>query len=192
MAKDEPNGAARSRAGHPVLTASRPELLRDGTDTEFRQLVHNLLAFSAKLQEVRGAFGAYLGLSGIQYTILISVAHLDGEHGVGVKRVAAHLNLSGAFVTIETNKLAQMGLLAKRGNPHDRRRVLLTVTDAGLAALAKLAPIQRPVNDALFAELSVDDFDRLLALSSRLLIGAQEAASLVAHLTASEERRMRS
>lgn len=174
----------------PELTVSRADLLRAGSDHDFRTLVHNLLAFSAKLQEVRAAFGAYLGLSGIQYTVLITIAHLQDEHGVGVKRTAMHLSLSGAFVTVETNKLAAMGLLRKRPNPRDRRRVLLTVTDKGHAVLRQLAPIQRQVNDTLFAGLGTEDFDRLLALSGPLLGNAREAASLVAHLTTSEQRRV--
>ena len=61
------------------LTVSRTELLRDGSDAQFRELVHTLLAFSARLESVRQEFGSHIGLSGVQYTILVSIAHLQGE-----------------------------------------------------------------------------------------------------------------
>ena len=122
----EGKGAAVQPAAH-ALTVSRPALLEGGDDAMFRQLVHNLLAFSARLESIRAQFGAYLGLTGVQYTILISVNHLQDDQGVGVKALADHLGLSGAFVTIETGKLIKADLLRKRANPEDRRRVILEV-----------------------------------------------------------------
>src|SRR5690242_18239293 len=87
------------------LTVSRPELLPGGTDAEFRVLVHGLLAFSSRLESVRAGLARCIGLTPIQYTILISVAHLETSGGVSVKQLAGHLQLSGAFITIETGKL---------------------------------------------------------------------------------------
>ncbi len=167
-------------------------MLRNGSDDDFRQLVHNLLAYSAKLQGIRNAFGAYLGLTGVQYTILIAVAHLKGEEGaesVGIKQVADHLSLSGAFVTNETKKLEKAGLLTKGVNPTDRRRVRLTVTDACNDLLFELAPGQRKINDVLFKNLSASDFNRLMALSDDLLEGAEQAFLLAEHLSAIAPRR---
>ncbi|MEQ8346540.1 MAG: MarR family winged helix-turn-helix transcriptional regulator [Sneathiellaceae bacterium] len=161
------------------LTIGRPELLDDDGDARFRQLVHRLLAFAGRLEAVRTGLGRMIGLSGIQYTILICIAHLQGEEGVGVKRIADHLGLSGAFVTIEAGKLAAEGLVEKRPNPRDRRRVLLTVTAAARARLDALAPRQRPVNDALFASLSRADFDRLGRIAGHLVADADHALALV-------------
>jgi DNA-binding MarR family transcriptional regulator len=166
------------------LTVSRRELLRKGSDSDFRQLVHSLLAFSAKLQGIRNAFGSYLGLTGVQYTILIAIAHMQGDKGVGIKQVADHLSFSGAFVTNETKKLEKSGLVNKSVNLSDRRRVRLTVTDACNELLVELAPVQRKTNDSLFKNLSASDFERLLALSRGLLDGAEEASSLIQHLSA--------
>jgi len=83
------------------LTVSRAGLLVNGGDSEFRALVHAMLAFSARLQGVREGFAALVGLTGIQYTILISIRHLQNETEVTVGSVADHLHLSGAFITIE-------------------------------------------------------------------------------------------
>src|SRR5712671_3626088 len=122
------NAARKSNRKAPPLTVSRSELMIDGSDREFRSFVHGMLAFSARLEAVRSGFAAIIGLTGIQYTILISVNHLEQRGGVNIQRgevsvgmIAGHLHVSGAFVTIETGKLLKAGLLTKRPDPKDRR-----------------------------------------------------------------------
>ena len=166
-----------------IRTTSKAELLASDGDRKFRQMVHDLLAFSARLEDVRSRFGAYIGLSGIQYTVLISVGHHAGTDGVGIKAIADHLALSGAFVTLETNKLVKLGLLKKRSNPVDRRRVLLTVTSRGRASLQELAPVQREINDALFDSLDTDAFAQLAKMAGELKADADRALLLIDYLT---------
>ena len=96
-----------------VLTVSHSEFLDDGDDLAFRKMVHNALAFSARLEAVRDGFARLIGISGVQYTILISIYHMQYDENVSVSRVADHLHLSGAFVTNEIGKLVRLGLLAK-------------------------------------------------------------------------------
>src|SRR5437763_16465362 len=78
----------------PPMTISRPELQIDGSDREFRALVHGMLAFSARLEAVRSGFAGLVGLTGIQYTILISVGHLLNHGEVCVSMIAGHLHVS--------------------------------------------------------------------------------------------------
>ncbi len=168
------------------LTVSRPDLIVGGSDGEFRSLVHNLLAFSARLEAVRARFGALVGLSGIQYTVLISIAHHQGDEGVGVKAISGHLSLSGAFATIEIGKLVKLELVRKRVNPDDRRRVLLSVTEKGRNLLAGLTPIQQDVNDLLFEPLDKASFKQLLQLSRDLVTSADKAAAYADYLSEAE------
>lgn len=181
IAAERPDATRRGRGTRP-LTVSRTALLADGDDSAFRHLVHDLLAFSARLEAVRDRFGSYLGLTGIQYTILVSVRHLQGEDGVGIKAIADHLGLSGAFVTIETGKLIRQGLLTKRPNPADRRRVLLQVSLQGDGQLAALAPMQREINDTIFAALDAEGFARLAHQAADLRKGADRALALADYL----------
>jgi DNA-binding MarR family transcriptional regulator len=172
------------------LTVSRPDLLIDGTDSEFRQLVHRLLAFSARLETCRSGFGALLELTGVQYTTLISIAHLEGDHlngegGVGVKTVADHLGLSGSFLTIVSGQLAKRGLVEKNTNPQDRRRVHLRVTQKGRELLEGLAPIQRDVNDLLFQPLDSKRFRALNEIFGDLIKAADEATALIGYYSQS-------
>jgi DNA-binding MarR family transcriptional regulator len=187
------NGRRAVKSGAPAkgadartpLTVSRNDLLTDGADSEFRQLVHRLLAFSARLETCRSGFGALLDLTGVQYTALISIAHLEGDDGVGVKTVADHLGLSGSFLTIVTGQLAKRGLVEKSTNPQDRRRVHLRVTDKGRELLEGLAPIQRDVNDLLFQPLDAKRFRALNDIFADLIQAADEATALIGYYSQS-------
>ncbi|WP_051334300.1 MarR family winged helix-turn-helix transcriptional regulator [Bradyrhizobium sp. Ai1a-2] len=152
----------------------------DGSDRAFRQFIHDALAFFARLQTVRSQLGAVIGLSGTQYTVLIAVAHLsDKARKIGVNQVAEHLHFSGAFVTIEINKLVARGLIHKHVDSEDRRRVILAVSLKGRTLLAELAAVQRPVNDMLFRGLSATDFRKMRKLMSGMVDAADEAARLI-------------
>jgi DNA-binding MarR family transcriptional regulator len=174
--------AIKAKLPAPALTTSRKALLVDGSDHAFRQLVHTLLAFLARHETVREGHAAAIGLAGIEYTVLISVKYLAAEDHVSVRELAAHLHLSGAFITTVSNKLQQMGLLDKLVDPADRRRLRLTVTQAGDALLASLNPTQRQVNDVQFDCLSADEFHQLLGSVERLVESSERAIALQRYL----------
>src|SRR5260370_36559076 len=93
-------------------TISRSQLMVAGSDRTFRQFVHDLLAFSARLQTVRDRLGEVIGLSGTQYTVMIAIAHLIGAGGkVGINQDAEHRHFSRALMTHKVNNLLPRGLL---------------------------------------------------------------------------------
>jgi DNA-binding MarR family transcriptional regulator len=163
---------------------TRRALLVSDSDDEFRHFVHGLLAFSERLMAVRQGFGQAIGLSGVEYTVLVSIAHLVERGRVSVNSVAAHLHLSGAFVTIVTNHLVQKGLIRKSRDTVDRRRAVLTTTPKGRGLLAELAPLQRQVNDALFEPLTKEHFRELAALVDPLVDAADRGLALLEYLRA--------
>lgn len=163
------------------LTVNRPELLVDGTDDQFREMVHNALAFSVRLQAIRDGYARYIDLSGVQYTILISIGHLQGDRDIGVSEIAEHLSLSGTFVTTETRKLVSQGLLTKETSKADRRRVCLKLTDKSWELLEKLSEIQSDINDAHFAPLTARDFLRFSTLMKELSDSTDRALLILEH-----------
>jgi DNA-binding MarR family transcriptional regulator len=151
------------------LSVSSEALLVDGSDIEFRELVHDMLAFGSIVQDVRNRLGALIGLSGAQYTITMAIARLSDRFiNFGVNELARHLHLSGAFVTIEVNNLVHEGLVSKVSNPVDRRRVLLSLTAAGQTKLNLLGQVQQPANDSLFGNLSPTEFLALRKIMGKL------------------------
>lgn len=161
------------------LTVSRPELLSAGSDADFRKLVHGLLAFATRLESVRAGFARIIGLSPIQYTIMISVAHLESDGDISVNMLAEHLQLSGAFITIETTKLVKLGLLTKHPDRRDRRRVSLKTTAKARSLVKSLAPVQTPVNDLLFEFLDASAFRELLDILDPMIACADRALNLL-------------
>jgi MarR family transcriptional regulator, organic hydroperoxide resistance regulator len=189
----QPRGGARGRpataakAGVP-LTTSRPELLPGGRDRQFRHLVHALFGFAAHHERIRTGHGRAIGLAGIEYTVLIAIAHLAQDGDVNVKTVADHLYLSGAFITSVTRRLLQLGMIHKRIDTGDRRRVTLTISNKGRAALERLAPIQRQVNDVEFGCLSQQEFELLTGIVDRLIESGARAVALQSYLLAELQR----
>jgi len=176
---------ARPKGRSPAhLTVTRPELLAKGNDDEFRKLVHDSLAFAARLVAIRDGYGSIMGITGPQYTILISIAHLNRQGDVSVSLVAEHLHLSGSFVTNEIGKLIQLGLVEKTQDENDRRRVMLSVSPKGWEQFKELAKIQSRVNDVHFGCLSREDFVTLQRIMSGLVDCTDQALMLLRYLTA--------
>ena len=175
--------ATAARVGRQAaLTVSRPDLLVNGSDQHFRRLVHSLFAFFARHSAIREGHGAFIDLAGIEYTILISIRHLSADHHVGVRDVAEHLHMSGAFTTTITNKLLEKGLIKKDVDVDDRRRLRLTVTRRGENLLNQLAPVQRQVNDLQFGCLSAKEFAQLLDMIERLVDSSDGAVAMQRYL----------
>lgn len=167
---------ARARKKHPPLTVSRPPLLVRGSDAQFRQLIHDLIAYGHRLDACRDAFAAVVGISGVQYEILMLVSRTDG---LSVGEVAARLHRSGAFITIEANKLVQRGLLDKASDPADGRKVLLKMNAKSEQLVERLSPYQRKINDVLFECLDARRFTQLRGLASDLVACGDRAVAML-------------
>ena len=171
------------------VTISRPELLEDGDDAAFRQMIHDALGFSTRLLEIRNRLGEVIGLTGPAFSILIAIEHLSKEADVGISQVSDHLHQSGAFVTLEVAKLVKAGLVDKFANPEDGRRVIVKVTDKARDLLNELAETQRPVNDAIFAGLDASQFRAFAEIAAKLVSGTEESLALLRYKA--EQRRNR-
>jgi DNA-binding MarR family transcriptional regulator len=169
---------ARAKKRMP-LTVSRPALLAGGSDDAFRGLIHDLIAYGHRLDACRDAFAALAGVSGVQYEILMLVSRAEG---LAVGEVAARLHRSGAFITIEANRMVERGILAKAADPADGRRVLLHSTPKSHELLKRLAPFQVRVNDVLFERLDAKRFRELRRLAQDLLAAGDRAVAMLEYL----------
>src|ERR671926_1057517 len=143
MARPRRRRAAPAFNAAPPATVSRAALLVEGSDAEFRGLIHDLFAYGHRLDACRDGFAAIAGISGAQYEILMLVSRAER---LSIGEVAARLHRSGAFITIEANRLAARGILDKASDPADGRRVLLKTNSKSDAVLERLAPYQRRIN----------------------------------------------
>jgi DNA-binding MarR family transcriptional regulator len=160
-------------------TVSAGALLERGSDRRFRALVHDFFTIASRMEIVRAHLGARMDLSGPQYSVLVAVAHLQGERGVSVGAVAQTMHVSSAFIAAETGKMARLGLLLKRSNPLDRRGVLLSLAPAGRLRIDRVSPEIRAINDLFFGVLDAQSFAALSAAASALVKGSRKAVHYV-------------
>jgi DNA-binding MarR family transcriptional regulator len=148
---------------------TRPALLLGGSDRAFRAFIYSLLTVSVRMDRLRARVGQLMGLTGLQYHILMVMAEFEDDRPASVGAVAEALHVTGAYVTMETRKLARLGLIEKRANPDDRRGVLLSLTPSGRAAVDAVAPYLREINDALFEGFGSAEFAQFRRIVERML-----------------------
>ena len=84
---------------HPPLTVTRRALLKGGSDVEFRRLIYRLLLVEERLRRARDFLGKRAGLTGPQYTMLITIAYLQGATGIPQQNLNA---LNGIIQNVHT------------------------------------------------------------------------------------------
>jgi MarR family transcriptional regulator, organic hydroperoxide resistance regulator len=156
-------------------TVSRSALLDKGSDRRFRTLVNDLFTIATRMEVVRRHLARRMGVTGPQYSVLIAVAHLQGEQGVSVGAIAQAMHVSSAFIASETGKMARRNLLLKRPNPADGRGVLLTLASAGRERLERIAAEIGAINDLFFGALDAPSFAALSAAAAALVRGSGRA-----------------
>ena len=157
-------------------TTGRPDLLGEkGSDADFRALIYGIFTMTVNFDRIRERMATALGLSGIQYHILMVVAEQSAEGGVTISTIADRLHTSGAYVTMETKKLTRQGYLDKRPNPEDGRSVLILLTDEGRRAIDAFAPHLQTINDELFDGMGPETFEQFRVIVDHMTRTSERA-----------------
>ena len=165
------------------LTVNGEALLdADGGDRAFRELIYGIFTMTVNFDRIRERMAIALGLSGIQYHILMVVAELSVEAPATVTMVADRLHTSGPYVTMESKKLMRRGFLDKQRNPDDGRSVILALTPEGRDAVDAFAPHLREINDALFDGVGPETFARFREIVGHMTRTSTNAADLAERL----------
>jgi DNA-binding MarR family transcriptional regulator len=164
--------AAAARDALP-LSVTRPEILIDGSDREFRRLIHRMLIGQARLAAVRECIAERIGVTGTQYTMLMSVLHLQGAAGVSITSLADYLEVTGPHVTGLVGKLVASGFVRKAVNPKDRRSVLVKLTPAGRKKLLQAFEFISAVNDRLFEGVGREEYRAVASFNARFIRNTQ-------------------
>ena len=155
------------------LSVTRPEILIDGSDREFRRLIHRMLIGQARLAVVRECIAGRIGVSGTQYTMLMSVLHLQGTAGVSITALADYLEVTGPHVTGIIGKLVAGGFVRKAVNPKDRRGVLVKLTPAGRKKLLQAFAFISEVNDRLFEGVGREEYRAVASFNAKFVRNTQ-------------------
>jgi DNA-binding MarR family transcriptional regulator len=155
------------------LSVTRPEILIDGSDREFRRLIHRMLIGQARLDVVRECIAGRIGVSGTQYTMLMSVLHLQGVAGVSITALADYLEVTGPHVTGIVGKLVAGGFVRKAVNPKDRRGVLVKLTPVGRKKLLQAFAFISAVNDRLFEGVGREEYRAVASFNAKFIRNTQ-------------------
>lgn len=172
------DGGGTDKSAGVVRTIAREEVLLDGSDAAFRELVNDLLLLSKQMQTLRAEMADQLGVSEPQYRVFTTVLLLEGESGVSVSSVANALHVTGAFVTAEAGKLMRLGMLDKAVDENDRRSVLLSASARGRAKFNGFAKSLQTINDELLRDFTREEFVFFSGLVRRVVTNASRASLL--------------
>jgi MarR family transcriptional regulator, organic hydroperoxide resistance regulator len=170
-------------------TVGRPELLVGGGDHEFRGFLHTFMVFTRRLEAVRSYLAQAVGVSAPQYELLSHLREHSASGGLTVREAAVRLHCSGAFVTTEAGKLERDGLLVRTRDPDDARRVRLTLSAVCEKRMREVAPVQRQLNDTLFASLTTKQFQVLVDVFPKLADNGDRAIALAEFQSKSSSRK---
>ena len=150
----------------------------DGGDADFRRMIYGIFTMTVNFDRMRERMASALGLSGIQYHILMVVAELSADMPVTVSIIAERLHTSGAYITMECKKLIRQSFLDKQPNPDDGRSVIMSLTDEGRATIDAFAPHLQTINDQLFDGVGPETFQQFRAIVDHMSRTSTRAADL--------------
>jgi MarR family transcriptional regulator, organic hydroperoxide resistance regulator len=179
--------SARGGTARP-LTVARAALLESGSDGDFREFLHSFMVFARCLEGVRDCLAKHVGVTAPQYEILSHLRERRGDTGLTITAIAERLHCTGSFATTEVGKLQRQGLVHKKRDLEDARRLFVTITANCERQFRRIAPFQRQLNDTLFESISASDFKRLHKLFPALALDGDRALALAAAIGSSYER----
>ncbi|NKB59949.1 MAG: MarR family transcriptional regulator [Alphaproteobacteria bacterium] len=137
-----------------TLTVSHKELVIDGDDRDFRELIALFSAATGRMQSMRRELAKALGVSVAEFSVLTALMHLERKESVRVRSIAEHLHVAAAHVTATIKQLTQSGWVIKSIDSNDGRAVSLRLTTKAQEKLTNFAPLLCAVNDRWFAGMS--------------------------------------
>jgi DNA-binding MarR family transcriptional regulator len=109
--------------------------------------------YSASRALIR-AYGPFLGSLGLTYPQYITMLALwEAEGSVSVGSLGSRLQLDSGTLTPLLKRLEQLGLIERRRDPGDERRVMITLTAEGSDLQAAAAPIPECMQHRLGIDL---------------------------------------
>jgi DNA-binding MarR family transcriptional regulator len=149
----------------------------------------------ARLGRIRSYFDLELerlfeqyGLSGPDFSVLVTLARLNEPGGVPQRRLMDELHLTSGTISVRIDRLSVQGLVLRRADPQDKRNTRISLTQQGRALFERVAPAHLENERRLLNSLSIAEADLLATLLRKLLVEYEgtvgpESASLHLGLT---------
>lgn len=112
-------------------------------------------------------------LLGMQLRHLVALAYVRDHESCPQQELADAFCMDANNVVLLLNELEDMSYVARKRDPHDRRRHLVELTAAGRSALAATDRAQQQLEESVLGALDAEERRTLLALLVRALAGAE-------------------
>jgi DNA-binding MarR family transcriptional regulator len=114
-------------------------------------------------------------LLGMHLRLLMALSYLRDHDGAPQQELAEALCMDANNVVLLLNELEQEGHVVRIRDPHDRRRHLVQLTEAGRQALVQAEHAQEGIEDEVLQALDPAERATLWQLLTRALHGAEPA-----------------
>lgn len=105
------------------------------------------------------------GLTRARWQVLWSLSHREGIHQAGLAEI---MDVAPISLTRQLERLEEEGLVERRVDPSDRRRLRLYLTDQAAPALERLRELATGVRDQALAGIEADDIETLMRVLARM------------------------
>ncbi len=102
------------------------------------------------------------------------MANLAQHAPLSARGLAEQTAMNHVQITRAVDQLVASGLVSRRMDAEDRRRIVLRLTRKGQAAYRQIAPLAKAIEAALLETLSKEERRSLLAASRKVLLRAEE------------------
>jgi DNA-binding MarR family transcriptional regulator len=116
-------------------------------------------------------------LLGMHMRLLMALSYVRDHDSAPQQELAEALCMDANNVVLLLNELEDLGYVARRRDPGDRRRHLVELTEEGFRALSSAERAQETIEDDILRELDPDERAILWRLLTRALQGAEPDAS---------------
>ncbi len=142
-------------------------IMKRSTDSPSSQMAFDrLFELAARLGDLMERDLGQRGLSRARAEVLF-VLHKRGA--VVQRELSRALHCTPRYVTGLIDSLEAQGWVARSPHPTDRRATLVSLTERGTAAAARMHAERRESAAALFGDVAVDDLEAFVAVLDKVL-----------------------
>jgi DNA-binding MarR family transcriptional regulator len=113
------------------------------------------------LERLQGEAMAEIDMTFVDYTLLATLHREPAPHVLPVSRLAELVLRPMGSITQVVDRLERSGMVARRLDPSDRRRVLIELTELGFEVAERGDKAYRVTRERVLGELSDDDIARI-------------------------------
>lgn len=107
------------------------------------------------------------GLTPVQYFVIVTLYNQDG---MKFKDLASALSIEGPTLTGLLDRMERSAFLERRGDPEDRRSVLVCLTDKGRQIGSEVNDLASKLDQKLRVQFSNEDFNLFVSILDRIKV----------------------